>query len=69
MARIIAIADVLNAMTTDRPYQSGYDLEFSLAKIRSLVGTHFDGRVVDALDVAVSKGEIRLKVTPNLVEA
>jgi len=68
MARIIATADVLDAMTTDRPYQSGMDLEFSLTKIRSLVGTHFDSRVVDALDAAVSKGEIRLKAKPSLVE-
>ena len=69
MARIIAIADVLDAMTTDRPYQSGFDLQYSLAKIRSMVGTHFDARVVDALDAAVNKGEIRLKAKANLVEA
>lgn len=69
MARIIAIADVLDAMTTDRPYQSGSELEFALAKIRSLAGTHFDAHVVDALDAAVNKGEIRLKVNPALVEA
>ena len=30
MARIIAVADTLDAMTTNRPYQSGMDLEFAL---------------------------------------
>jgi len=69
MARIISVADVLDAMTTDRPYQSGRDLDFALARIRQLAGPRFDPKVVDALEAAVRKGEIRLKVNPNLVEA
>jgi len=66
MARIIAVADTLDAMTTNRPYQSGMDLEFALNKIRSLTGTKFDAAVVDALDRAVSAG--RLRLSASLVE-
>jgi HD-GYP domain-containing protein (c-di-GMP phosphodiesterase class II) len=60
MARIIAAADTLDAMTTNRPYQSGKDLDFSMSLIRKLAGTKFDPAVVDALEAAVQNGKIRL---------
>src|SRR6202158_109994 len=60
MARIIAVADTLDAMTTNRPYQSAMDLEFAMNKILALAGTKFDRSVVDALDRAVRDGKIRL---------
>src|SRR5579864_5549592 len=63
MARIIAVADTLDAMTTNRPYQSGMDLEFALNRIRSLVKVKFDEAVVDALDRAVHAGKLRLSAT------
>ena len=67
MARIIAVADTLDAMTTNRPYQSAMDLEFAMNRIRQLTGTKFDPAVVDALDRAARAGKIRLNAT--LVEA
>ena len=42
MARIIAVADTLDAMTTNRPYQSAMDLDFALERIKSLAGSKFD---------------------------
>ena len=42
MARIIAVADTFDAMTTNRPYQSAMDLEFALERIRSLAISKFD---------------------------
>jgi HD-GYP domain-containing protein (c-di-GMP phosphodiesterase class II) len=60
MARIIAVADTLDAMTTNRPYQSAMDLEFAMNKILALAGTKFDRAVVDALARAVGSGKIRL---------
>jgi HD-GYP domain-containing protein (c-di-GMP phosphodiesterase class II) len=66
MARIIAVADTLDAMTTNRPYQSAMDLEFAMNKILALAGTKFDRAVVDALARAVGSGKIRL--TAVLVE-
>ena len=65
MARIIGVADTLDAITTNRPYQSGADLEFALKRIRQLVGQRFDPRIVDALEAAVEAGELRLN--PALV--
>jgi HD-GYP domain-containing protein (c-di-GMP phosphodiesterase class II) len=66
MARIIAVVDTLDAMTTNRPYQSGMDLEFAMNKILTLAGTKFDPAVVDALDQTLRAGKIRL--TAVLVE-
>jgi HD-GYP domain-containing protein (c-di-GMP phosphodiesterase class II) len=60
MARIIAVADTLDAMTTNRPYQSAMDLEYALDKIKALTGTKFDAVVVNALDAAITAGKLRL---------
>ena len=60
MARIIGVADTLDAMTTNRPYQTAMDLDFALERIRSLTGTKFDAVVVDALESAIQHGKLRL---------
>lgn len=65
MARIISVADTLDAITTNRPYQSGMDLEYALKRIRSLCVTEFDPDVVAALESAVHSG--RLRLTAQLV--
>ena len=63
MARIIAVADTLDAITTNRPYQSAMDLEYALQRIRSLAATKFDASVVAALETAVANGRLRLSAT------
>jgi HD-GYP domain-containing protein (c-di-GMP phosphodiesterase class II) len=60
MARIIAVADTLDAMTTNRPYQSAMDLEYALSRIKALTGSKFDQAVVNALESAVTAGKLRL---------
>jgi putative nucleotidyltransferase with HDIG domain len=60
MARIIAVADTLDAMTTNRPYQSAMDLDYALDKIKNLAGAKFDTIVVNALEAAVTSGKLRL---------
>jgi putative nucleotidyltransferase with HDIG domain len=60
MARIIGVADTLDAMTTNRPYQSAMDLDYALGKIKALAGSKFDTVVVNALDAAVTNGKLRL---------
>ncbi len=62
MARIIAVADSLDAMTTNRPYQSALELEFALNKIRSSAGSKFDCAVVDALESAIHSGKLHVSV-------
>jgi HD-GYP domain-containing protein (c-di-GMP phosphodiesterase class II) len=66
MARIIAVADTFDAITTNRPYQSAMDLEYALERIRSLAITRFDPKVVEALESAIHGG--RLRLTASLVE-
>jgi len=60
MARIIGVADTLDAMTTNRPYQSAMDLDYAMGKIKALMGTKFDAVVVNALEAAVTAGRLRL---------
>jgi putative two-component system response regulator len=48
--RIVAIADVFDALTHDRPYKTAIPLELALAEIRSLRGRQFDPRVVEAFE-------------------
>jgi len=47
-ARIIAIADAFDAMTTDRPYQKARQTWEALEIIEKGKGAHFDPRIVDA---------------------
>jgi putative nucleotidyltransferase with HDIG domain len=48
MARIFAVADVWDALISDRPYRKGMDPVEVRQYIRSLSGTHFDPQVVEA---------------------
>jgi HD-GYP domain-containing protein (c-di-GMP phosphodiesterase class II) len=66
MARIIAVADTFDAITTNRPYQSAMDVDYALDRIRSLAVTKFDANVVAALESAIHSG--RLRLTATLVE-
>ena len=63
MARIIAVADTFDAITTNRPYQSAMDVDFALERIRSLAVTKFDANVVTALETAIAAGRLRLSAT------
>ncbi len=47
-ARIVAVADVFDALTTARPYKRAWAVEEAVTYIRSPVGTHFDPRCVEA---------------------
>jgi putative nucleotidyltransferase with HDIG domain len=47
-ARIFAVADSFDAMTSDRPYRRGRQLDEALAEIERCAGTQFDPAVVTA---------------------
>ncbi|MDD4954941.1 MAG: diguanylate cyclase [Candidatus Omnitrophica bacterium] len=46
-ARIIAIADVYQALTSDRPYRKAYSIDEALKIIKEGSGTQFDPEIVD----------------------
>ncbi|MDW8327628.1 MAG: GAF domain-containing protein [Anaerolineales bacterium] len=46
-ARIFAVADVWDALTSDRPYRPAWPKEQALAYIREQAGKHFDPQVVE----------------------
>jgi len=48
-ARIFAVADVWDALRSDRPYRAAWPERDVLEHIQSLAGTHFDPRVVECL--------------------
>ncbi len=58
VARIIGVADTFDAMTTNRPYQKAMSLEYVMARLRTMAGSRFDPRVIDALSKAVAAGDI-----------
>jgi PAS domain S-box-containing protein len=48
-ARIFAVVDVWDALSSDRPYRPAWTKEKVREHIRSLSGTHFDPQVIDVL--------------------
>ncbi len=61
MARIIAVADSFDAMTTARPYQAAMDAEYVLEVLNRLSGKRYDPSAVDALISLVRRGQIVVK--------
>ena len=49
LARIIAVADTFDAMTTDRLYQKAMDPQFVVSKLHEWKGTRYDPTVVDSM--------------------
>ncbi|HYN22215.1 MAG TPA: HD domain-containing phosphohydrolase [Thermoanaerobaculia bacterium] len=47
-ARIIAVVDAFDAMTTTRPYRAALPVESAIAELRNQRGKQFDPQVVDA---------------------
>lgn len=47
-ARIVALADVFDALTMKRPYKEAWSVERSLETIQASSGKHFDPRLVQA---------------------
>ena len=61
LARVIAVADTFDALTTNRPYQQAHTPEQALEIIRSIAGKRLDPKAVDALMAVYERGEIRIQ--------
>jgi len=59
IARIIAVTDSYDAMTSDRPYRKGLSEEAVLNELKQFSGTQFDKDVVEAFIKAYNQGEIK----------
>ena len=64
-ARIVAVADALDAMTSGRPYRDDHGLEPALLEIERNCDTQFDARVVGAAKLAASRGDLKLIPRPS----
>ncbi len=53
------MADTFDAITTNRPYQQAYSLQYAVETITKLTGSRFDAKVVTAFLRAFEAGEIR----------
>ncbi len=54
-ARIFAVVDVFDAMTTERPYRPALPAEYAMAHLQKQSGSHFDPVVVEAFTALVNK--------------
>jgi HD-GYP domain-containing protein (c-di-GMP phosphodiesterase class II) len=61
LARVIAVADTFDALTTNRPYQQAHDPIEALRIIDNLSGKRLDPRAVTALMAVFYRGEIRIQ--------
>lgn len=58
VARILAIADSFDAMTTDRPYRPGFSTSEALAELGSCVPDLYDSRLVEHFVTVVASGNL-----------
>jgi HD-GYP domain-containing protein (c-di-GMP phosphodiesterase class II) len=61
LARVIAVADTFDALTTNRPYQQAHTPDQALQIIQNLAGKRLDPDAVKALLAVYARGEIRIQ--------
>ena len=61
LARVIAVADTFDALTTNRPYQQAHTPDQALQIIQNLAGKRLDPGAVAALLAVYERGEIRIQ--------
>lgn len=64
--RIVAIADVLDALCTERPYKEAWPFDAAREEIHRLSGSHFDPDAVFAFEAAIAEIEqVYLRTEPS----
>jgi HD-GYP domain-containing protein (c-di-GMP phosphodiesterase class II) len=61
LARVIAVADTFDALTTNRPYQQAHTPDQALQIIKNLAGKRLDPAAVAALLSVYERGEIKIQ--------
>jgi HD-GYP domain-containing protein (c-di-GMP phosphodiesterase class II) len=54
-ARIVAVADVFDALTSKRPYKDAWPIEKAMAVLREEAGSHFDPLVISAAEQSLPR--------------
>jgi|SRR5450830_1193202 len=65
-SRIVAVADVFDALTSERPYKKAWPLEQAAEHIKINAGTHFDPKCVSAF---LEQWDSILKIRQQFVDA
>jgi putative nucleotidyltransferase with HDIG domain len=60
-ARVFAVADVLDALTSDRPYRKASPLDVAREMIVAESGKHFDPRVIEAFKTIPNETFVRIR--------
>ena len=69
-ARIVTVADVFDALTSERPYKKAWAAEDAITEIKRCTGSQFDPNVVDGFLKVISRNEtlaFKKKQVPLLV--
>ncbi|WP_420799583.1 HD-GYP domain-containing protein [Noviherbaspirillum sedimenti] len=63
-SRILTVADIVESMSSDRPYRAALGIDAAIAEITHLRGSKLDADVVDACVRVLQRGEF----SPNLLQ-
>jgi HD-GYP domain-containing protein (c-di-GMP phosphodiesterase class II) len=63
--RVLTVADVFDALVSDRPYRAAWSWEMAVAYLRENVGTRFDAGAVEALAAALQTGWRPIASSPD----
>jgi HD-GYP domain-containing protein (c-di-GMP phosphodiesterase class II) len=63
---VLAVLDVFEALTSDRPYRTALPIPEALELIRRDAGTHFDPRVTKLFETLLERGEIAQGDVPKI---
>jgi HD-GYP domain-containing protein (c-di-GMP phosphodiesterase class II) len=61
LARVIAVADTFDALTTNRPYQQAHTPDQALQIIKNLAGKRLDPAAIEALLAVYGRGDIKIQ--------
>lgn len=64
-ARVFAVADSFDAMTSDRPYRNALSFEQAIDEVTAGTGTQFDPVVVEAFRALVAEGTLVPELLPE----
>jgi len=56
-SKILTVADIVESMSSDRPYRPALGIDVSIAQINSMRGNKLDERVVDACIAVLKRDE------------